>query len=175
MPRYPGIFVSSAPAAPAPSEEEAMLVSAVPDGSGQVFPDVVVGATNGRRIEGLGVTDATTLTADRTWYLVFQPPGTLPAGTAKLAVWSRSLGTGNVIIDPQWASVADAENPDTITLNAEGNTTIILSATAWEYNEIILDADTIVLGEVIVMNLVFKDTSNTATAKSVHLVSVIWE
>jgi len=153
----------------------AALLSAAPDGSGLVFPDVVVGATNGRRIEGLGVTDGTTLDADATWHLVFEPPGELPTGTAKLVIWSRSLGTGDVIVNPTWASVADGENPDTITLTAEGAATITLSATAWEYNEITLDADTIVAGELIVMDLIFEDTSNTATAVSIHLVSVIWE
>lgn len=154
---------------------QAERLSAVPDGSGQVFPDVLVGATNGRRIEGLGVTDASTLSADRTWFLTFQPPSPLPTGTPKLRIWSRSLGTGNVIVNPKWASVADGENPDTIALNAEGNNTITLSSTVFEKIDIALDADTIVAGEVIVMDLVFVDIGTTATQRSVHIPSIIWE
>lgn len=151
-------------------------ISMTPDASGEVTKRTHVGGTNGRRIQGLGVTTATLLTADRTWWLVFPMPPELPAGTAKL--WLRGIAnvsSGNAVFNPSWASVA-LENFDTITLNAEGNTTITFTAAdAFHDAKITLDADTIVAGEMVVMALVAVDASWTITAASTWLASIIWE
>ena len=147
-----------------------------PTTAGDLFPNFHTGGTNSQRDEGIGL--AASISADATAELRFQMPPTLPSGTGKLRVLSLANATsGTVVFDPQWASVAAGENPDTVTLNAEGNTT-----TTWasgdndDYKEtkITLDADTLTAGETVVMSLVF-DSTSTIAAVSTHIVSIIWE
>jgi hypothetical protein len=153
--------------------------SATPDASGELFPNVHVGGTNSRRVEGMGVANATLLTANRTWFLTFEMPGTLPSGTCKLRLLSLANATsGDLKFNPTWASVAVEETYDTITLTAEGTQTVTWAAgdnDQWKQTKVTLDADTPVGGELIYMALVFEDTSTTLAVTSTHLASVIWE
>lgn len=154
--------------------------SAVPVTTNLVFPNTHVGAgANSKHEEGLGVTDATTLDADAIWRLRFQMPPTLPTGTAKLRILSlAAVETGVLKLNPSWASVAVEEDASAATLNAEGISTVTWgTADDDQYKEtkITLDADTVVAGEIIVMDLAFLDTDTTIAAVSTHIVSVIWE
>ena len=155
-------------------------VSAGPDVSGQVFPNVHVGATNGRRVEGLGVTDAATLSANRTWHLQFQmPPSSLPAGTGKLRLLALANATsGEAKVNPTWASCAVEENFDTATLVAETVQTVTWAAgdnDQFKELKVTLDADTLVAGEVVIMNLIFEDSGFTLAVVSTWSASIIWE
>lgn len=90
--------------------------------SGEVFGNTHVGAgANGSRQDGLGVANATDLTADRIWHLVWRMPTTLPTGTAKFSLAAlAALEAGDLSVNPAWASVAFDEDPSAATLNAEG-------------------------------------------------------
>lgn len=152
--------------------------SAVPDASGQLFPNVHVG-TN-RRIEGMGVTDATTLSADRTWFLQFELPGTLPSGTCKLRLLGyANATTGNVDFSVLWKSVAVGESIDIAagSLLSEGDLTAVTFSVAHAPHElkVTLDADTPVGGEILVANLVVLDATTTLAAISTWGASIIWE
>lgn len=153
--------------------------SAFPVTSGFVFPNIHVGAGSGSKYdEGLGLIDATTLTTDAVWALRFYfPMGTLPTGTCKLRILSlANASTGDVVVNPSWASCAPSEDPSVITLNAEGNTTISITAVDdYKETKITLDADTPVAGEVLVMNLTFVNTGTTLAVVSTHQVSIIFE
>ncbi len=149
--------------------------SSVPDTSGGVFPNIHV--ANSRYEEGLGL--EASIAANRIWHLRFLLPPTLPSGTAKLVILSMAnAATGTVVVDLQWASIDPVgEDGFNAVLNAEGNTTITwATGDEDDYFEtkIILDADTIVAGEVVVMDLVFKSTG-TLAAISNHQVAIIWE
>lgn len=153
--------------------------SAFPIGStGEVYPFVFSGdgANAAVEEEGLGVVDATALTADRGWSLRFQMPTALPTGTATFRLFALAdIQAGDLSVDPTWASVAMDEDPSAATLTAEGpdpdsrtggdgsdgdNSTF-----GWatgdddKYIEArwTLDADTVVAGEVIVMHLRIDD------------------
>jgi hypothetical protein len=153
--------------------------SAVPDASGEVFPNVNVGGTNSRRVAGMGVANATLLTANRTWHLIFELPATLPTGTCKLRLLSLANATSGALkFNPTWGSVAVEESYDTITTTAEGTQTVTWASgdnDQWKETKVILDADTPVGGELIYMALVFEDTSTTLAVTSTHLASLIWE
>lgn len=154
--------------------------SAFPVTSGFVFPNCHVGAAaNSKQDCGLGVTDATTLTTDAIWRLRFWMPPTLPTGTCKLRIWALANATSNAVkINPKWASVNSEEDPSGATLNAEGTSTITWAAgdnDQYKELKINLDADTPVGGEMIVMDLVFEDTSTTLAVVSTYHVAVIFE
>ena len=153
--------------------------SAIPDASGDVFPNVHVGATNGRRIQGIGVANATALDANRTWHVLFEMPPTLPSGTGKLRLLALANATsGAAKVNPTWGSCAVEEIYDTITLTGEGTQTITWAAgdaDAFKELKVTLDADTLVAGEIVVMNLVFEDSSFTLAVTSTWLASIIWE
>ena len=98
-------------------------MSAFPVGtSGEIFPNVHVGdGANAASQEGLGVANATDLTADRIWHLVFKMPTTLPTGTASFTLGALAdIQAGDLSVDPAWASVAFDEDPSAATLTAEG-------------------------------------------------------
>jgi hypothetical protein len=154
--------------------------SAYPVNSGLVFQRIHAGAgSNSKQDVGLGVCDATTLNADATWRLRFFMPPSLPTGTCTL--WIMSLAnatTGALKVNPKWASVAASEDPSSATLNAEGTSTITWSSgedDVYKQTKITLDADTVVAGEVIVMDLVFEDSGTTLAVASTHIACVIWE
>jgi hypothetical protein len=151
--------------------------SALPVTAPRVFPNVHVGATNGRREQGMGV--EASLGANGTWALRFEMPQVLPSGTAKLRLLALAAATANAAkVNPTWGMCAVEESPDTITLTGEGTQTITWGAgDTDQYKELIvtLDADTIVASEFMVMNLVFETTGWTLTVVSTWQASIIWE
>jgi hypothetical protein len=153
--------------------------SAAPDATGFVFPRIHLGATNSRRVAGLGVTDATTMTANATWFLVFELPPTLPSGTCKLRLLALANATANAAkVNPTWLSIAPEETYDTVSLLPEGTQTITWAAgDADQFKElkVILDADTPVAGELIFMSLIFEDSGYTLAVASTWLASIIFE
>lgn len=144
----------------------------------RIFANVHVGAgSNSKHDEGLGV--EASLGADATWRLRFQLPPVLPSGTGKLRLIALANATsGNAKVNPKWVSVAMEEDPSSATLNAEGTSTL-----AWstgdndQYKElkVTLDADTLVAGEIVVMDLVFETSSWTLAQISTWIASIIWE
>ena len=106
-------------------------------------------------------------------------PPSLPTGTAKLRCLSIANATsGAAKVNPKWASTAPEEAADTVTLNAETTQTVTWAAgDADVYKElkVTLDADTVVAGEVIVMEVVFETTRWTLAQVSTWNFSVIWE
>jgi len=152
--------------------------SAYPATAGRVFPNFHEGAgANSKHDEGMGV--EASVGADSTWRLRFQMPPTLPTGTGKLRLLALANATsGNAKVNPKWVSVAVEENPSSATPVAEGVQTV-----AWstgdndQYKEIkvTLDADTLVAGEIVVMDLVFETASWTLAAVSTWIASIIWE
>lgn len=152
-------------------------ISAFPVTAGMVFPNFHVGAgANSKQDEGLGVADATTLTSDAIWRLRFKVPSTLPTGTCTLILDSLANATSGALKwNPKWASVASLESPSGATLNAEGTQTITWAAgqnDQYKRSTITLDADTVVAGETIVLDLVFEDTGTTLAVVSTHQVWV---
>lgn len=153
--------------------------SAVFPSSGKAFPGVFLGATNSKQEEGIGV--MASLDADTTVELRFQMPPSLPTGTGKLKLRALANATsGSAKFNPKWKSVAVEESADVATgsLNAETTQTLTWAAgdnDQYKELEIILDADTIVADEEIVMELVFETTSWTLAATSTWIVSIIWE
>ncbi len=165
-------------------------VSAYPVTSGNCFPNVHVGAgANSKHDEGLGV--AASIASDSTWRLRFVMPPTLPTGTAKLQLLALANATAGIAkINPKWASVAAGESPSGATLNAETTTADAVSGLAgatatleWgagdndQYGmaKWILNADTVVGGEVVVLDLVM-ETSGWTLAQTLTLIpSIIWE
>jgi len=118
-------------------------------------------------------------TSDKVWHLTFRmPPGSLPSGTGKLIIHSRADAvTGTVVYDPQWKSVAATEDPSTGALNAETNTTATWTTAEDDIikeTKITLDADTLVAGETVHMDLLF-DSTSTMAVESGHIAFIQWE
>lgn len=153
--------------------------SAFPVDAGKVFERIHVGAgANSKHEIGLGV--MASVDADSTWRLRFMmPPSSLPSGTGKLRLVALAAATtGDAKINPKWASVAMEEDPSSATLNAEGTQTLSWGAgDSDQYKElkVTLDADTLVAGEIVVMDLVFETTSWTLAVFSNWIASIIWE
>lgn len=152
--------------------------SAIPVTGGRVFPDVYVGAgANSRHDEGLGV--EASLGGDAIWRLRFQMPPSLPTGTGKLRLLALANATsGDARANPKWASVAAGEDPSSAVLNAEGTATVTWGAgdnDVYKETKIILDADTLVASEEVVMDLTFETASWTLAQKSLWIASIIWE
>lgn len=146
------------------------------DTSGRLFPNVYVGGgANSKQDVGMGV--KASLDADAIWRLRFQCPPTLPTGTGKLLLRGlANASTGNAKVNPKWASVAGGESPSAATLNAEGVSTITWSAVdVYVDTKITLDADTLVGGEVVVMDLTFETASWTLAQVSTWQPFLIWE
>lgn len=170
--------------------------SAVPVGSsGEVFPNIHSGdGGNAAAVEeGLGVANATDLTADRGWSLRFEMPTVLPTGVATLRLRALAdIQAGDLSVDPEWASVAMDEDPSAVALNAEGpdpdsrtggngsdgdNSTFgwdtgdddVYLEARWE-----LDADTVVAGEIIVMHLRIDDGDTDVAAVVTLFPSIIF-
>lgn len=148
--------------------------------SEDVFPNFYIGAgANSKHDEGLGVVDATALAADGIWRLRFQMPPTLPTGTGKLRILALANATTGVVKpNVKWASVAPEESPSGATLNDEGVGTITWGAgdnDQYKELKVTLDADTLVGGETVVMDLTFEDASMTLAVDSTYQVSIIWE
>lgn len=127
--------------------------------------------------DGLGV--EASVGADSTWQLRWMLPRVLPSGQLKLRLIALADAvTGSAKVNPKWASVAMEEDPSSVTLNAEGTSTLTWSTNDDdEYKELVitLDADTPVAGEILVMSLVFETTSWTLAVVSTWLPSLYWE
>ncbi len=138
--------------------------SCVPVTTDRVFANVHVGAgSNSKHTEGFGV--QASVGADSTWRFRFPMPKVLPSGTCKLKGFAIANATsGAAKFNPKWASVADQEAPDTATLNAEGVQTITWAggdADTFQFFVVMLDADTPVGNEIIVMDVVFETSGFT--------------
>ena len=111
--------------------------------------------------------------------LPIEMPPTLPSGTGKLLLRALANATsGAAKVNPKWASVAAEEDPSGATLNAEGPGTVTwASGDNDQYKElkINLDADTLVGGEEVVMDLTFETSSWTLAQVSTWIASIIWE
>lgn len=126
--------------------------------------------------QGLGV--AASLVSEVYWELRFLMPPTLPTGTGKVRLYALShANTGDAKVHVKWASVAIGEDPSTATLNGEGVSTLAWVSEDDDYRqiEITLDADTLVAGEMVVLNLEFQSESWTLAAPSWWLAAIIWE
>jgi hypothetical protein len=146
--------------------------------SSRVFPNFHVGAgANSKHDEGLGV--EASLGADAIWRLRFQLPPTLPTGTGKLRLLALANATSNAAkVNPKWASVAVEESPSGAALNAEGTGTVTWGAgdnDQYKELKVDLDADTLVAGEEVVMDLTFETASWTLAQVSTWIASIIWE
>lgn len=146
---------------------------------GKVFPSIHSGdGANSKYDEGLGV--MASVDGDATVAMRFQmPPTSLPTGTGKLRLLALADAVaGAAKVNPKWASVAVEEDPSDTALNAEGTSTVTWAAADDDvYKELLveLNADTLVAGEVVVMNLVFETASWTLAQVSTWIVSIIWE
>lgn len=154
--------------------------SSVPDGSGEVFPNVYSGDGTYTDYQGaMAVAAAADLTADRTWHLFFQMPPSLPSGTCKLVIQARADAiTGAAKVNPKWRSVAAEEDPSDTALNAEGTQTITWSTgddDQVKEAKVTLDADTVVAGELVRLDLVFEDSGFTLAVPSSWVAFIIWE
>jgi len=152
--------------------------SAYPVTAGRVFPNFHVGAgANSKHEEGMGV--EASVGADSVWRLRFQMPPTLPSGTGKLRLLALANATsGNAKVNPKWVSVAAEENPSSATPVAETVQTVTWGAgdnDQYKELKVTLDADTLVAGEIVVMDLVFETASWTLAAVSTWIASIIWE
>ena len=78
----------------------------------------------------------------------------------------------------KWKSFATEEDFGSPTLNAEGVGTITWASgdeDVWKELKVDLDADTVVAGEYILMDVVFETASWTLAAVSTWQVFIIWE
>lgn len=151
--------------------------STFPATAGNVFPNFHVGAgANSKQDEGLGV--AASIAGDSIWRLRFQMPPQLPTGTFQLRCLALANATsGSAKVNPKWVSVAAEEDPSSATLVAETTQTLTWGAgDADQYKEltVTLDADTPVVGEVVVMDLVFETSGWTLAQVSTWIVCVRW-
>ena len=119
------------------------------------------------------------LGSDAKVQLRFNMPPTLPTGTAKLRLIGLADATSGVAkVNPSWASVAVGQDPSSFTLTAEGTQTVTWSTDdddEYQETKIILDADTVVANEFIIMHVTFETASWTLAANSGWMFSVIWE
>lgn len=147
--------------------------------AGNTYPNIHVSAgANSKNNPGMGV--AASIGADSKWQLRWiMPTGTLPSGTCKLVLWAQANATsGNAKVNPKWGSCATEEDPGSTTLNAEGTGTISWGAgdnDQIKELKIVLDGDTPVAGEMVVMDLVFETSSWTLAQVSTWQAFIIFE
>lgn len=114
------------------------------------------------------------------WRLFFRVPNVLPSGTCKLLMSCfANATTGNAVVNPAWKSYGANEVPATADLTAEGDTTITFATTAYRETQVkvTLDADTIVAGELIMLEIRAETTSSvwTLAATMAMVPCIIWE
>lgn len=125
--------------------------------------------------QGLGY--AASLSGDSTWRLFYWTPQVLPSGTATLLLTGQANATTGVAkLNPKWHSYAANEVPATADLTAEGVQTMTFATTAYRLTQIsvTLDADTVVAGELIMMDLVGETSGWTLAANLSILPQIIW-
>lgn len=147
--------------------------SALPVTAGRVFPTFLTTDYP----EGLGF--EASLGANSTWRLFYRMPVVLPTGTAKLLIVAQANATtGDIKLNPSWKSYGALEVPNPADLTGEGTQTISFATTAYRLTElkVTLDADTIVAGELVMMDFIGLTSGWTLTATlSVLLPPIIWE
>lgn len=150
----------------------------IPVTADRVFGNVHVGAGSGSKRQ-LGIGVQASLGADAIVEMGFNAPPTLPTGTPKLVAQALAASvSGDGKINIKWASVAPEEDPSSATLNAEGTTTVTWAAgdsDVLKETKITLDADTIVAGEMIVMQFTYETTGWTLAVVSTWRYFIIWE
>ena len=152
-----------------------------PDDSGNVYPAVLVGGANSRKLGGAGV--VASLGADAILHCHADLPKTvLPPGTAKLRLRAAANAVaGNAKVNPKWALGASPFDFDGATLAAEGASTLTWGAgNAYEIMELLitLDAATWVgaAGKWLYIALTFETSGWTLAAESVWAPpTLIWE
>jgi hypothetical protein len=151
--------------------------SRVPVTSGFVFPNVHVAAGSGwKYFDGMGIVDATTLTGDAIWAILYQLPPSLPTGTAKHRLRCISgLSTGDLKINVKWNTCAAGTDCSGLTLQAEGTQTASFTVVD-AFVELLttLDAATVTANQAIVMNLTIENTGTTTAGVVTCDADIIW-
>lgn len=135
------------------------------------------GGAYSKHEQGLGV--AASISGNATWRLRFPLPPVFPTGTAKLRLLALSSAqTGTAKINPQWVAVSAGTSPSGASLSSEGTSDLTwASGDNDKYKElkITLDATTLAVNQVIVMDLIFITSGWTLAQVSCWLPFVIWE
>lgn len=147
--------------------------SAYPVTAGRVFPSFLTAEMP----EGLGF--EASLGADSIWRLFYRMPPTLPSGTGKLLIVGQANATaGDAKLNVKWKSYGANEVPAAADLTAEGVGTMTFATTAYRLTEskVTLDADTLVGGELVMIDLTGETSSWTLAAiLSILPPAIIWE
>jgi len=147
--------------------------SALPVTAGRVFPNFLTTEMP----EGLCF--EASLGADSIWRLFYRMPPTLPSGTGKLLIVGQANATSGVAkLNVKWKSYGANEVPAAASLNAEGVADLTFATTAYRLTElkVTLDADTLVGGELVMLDLVGETSSWTLAAiLSILPPPIIWE
>jgi hypothetical protein len=113
------------------------------------------------------------------WRLFYRAPISLPTGTAKLLIAAHANATtGNARFNVYWKSLGANEVPASTTTTAEGVQSLAFATTAYRETQlkVTLDADTIVAGELIHVDLLGETSSWTLAVEcGVQLPAIIWE
>lgn len=152
--------------------------SAHPVTAGRVFPNThIAAAANSKHERGMGV--EASVGADSIWRLRFECPGTLPSGTGKIRLRALAAATtGNAKVNVKWRSVAMEEDPAGSAPTAEGVSTLTWAAgdsDVYKELKVTLDADTLVGGEIVVVDLTFETALWTLAVVSTWTAAIIWE
>ncbi len=147
--------------------------SAVPITSGKVFPVLLTAEMP----QSLGF--LASLDADAIYRLFYRMPEVLPSGTGKLLmVGQANATTGVAKLNVKWKSWGANEVPAAASLTAETVDTMTFATTAYRLTEIkrTLDADTLVAGELVMIDLT-GETSGWTLAATLGLLppTIIWE
>ena len=147
--------------------------SAIPITADRVF---AILQSSGEMAEALGYQSS--LGADSIWRLYYLAPQTIPSGTATMLLRCQANATtGNARLNVKWKSWGANEVPASASLNAEGVTTITFATTAYRLTEVtlLMDADTFVAGELVMVDLVGETASWTlATPLAVLPPPIYW-
>lgn len=139
------------------------------DSSANVFQAPLVGGTNSRRFMpqwGIVASLGANVNVRSIWKIQ-----TAPSATLKLVLYSvANAATGVAKVNPSWAPGAVGTNFDTVSLSAEGTTTVTW-ATGNEYDiletKITLDATTLpTAGQLLFLQILFETASWTLAQKS---------
>lgn len=111
--------------------------------------------------------------------LQFRMPETLPSGTGKLRIISRTSATSGVTaLTVKWKSIDDTQDPSTVSWFTEGDTEADITAPGTtnlrESTDVTLDADTIVASETIYMVIEVDDSAHTIAADTALEFWIVW-
>lgn len=144
----------------------------VPVTAGKVFPYLYAGAgATWKHTYGLGVMGS--VNGDSIWRTSFLiRSGVLPNGVPTLRLWARANGLGIARVNVKWAMCAAGADPSIITLIAEGVQSITWAAgdqDKFKLTSTVLDATTVLPGQMLLMDLVYETIGWTLPAVSVWL------